>query len=151
MNRLGPRTPRETGTHLRRRPWLKLSSQSLSPEMSKPSCCGSLWPTLLVVVIGQGMLPLQQRPPTATSWPLIRCSSPRQESLLRPTIDFVQSSPSLGSYVVRRCRKLSSPHNSYMVMPAHGETITPPLTPRTTKCRGLSSAVLSVPTTSQHA
>jgi hypothetical protein len=33
-------------------------------------------------------------------------SSSRQESLLRPTIGFMQLSPSLVSYTVRRCRRL---------------------------------------------
>jgi hypothetical protein len=137
------------GTRLYRRPWLKLLPRSLSTEMSRPSCCSSLWLTVLVVGMGQGMLPLQLRPPTVTSRPLIRCFSLRQESLLRPTIGFVQSSPSLGSYAARRCRRLSSSCNSYMGMPVHGGPTTSPLIPWTTKCRELSSTVLSAATTSE--
>jgi hypothetical protein len=68
---------------------LKPSPRSLSPMMSRRSCCDSLWPTLLVEAMGQGMLPFQLRPPKVTSGPLIRRSSPRQESLLRLTIGFV--------------------------------------------------------------
>jgi hypothetical protein len=149
MDGLGPRMLREMGTLHRRRPWLKLSLRSLSPEMSRPSCYGSLWPTLPMVAMRPGILPLQ--PPTATSRPLIRRSSPRQESLLRLTIGFVQSSPSLGSYGARRCRRLSLPRSSCMVIPTHGGSTTPPLAPRTSKCHGLSSIVLSVPTTSLQA
>jgi hypothetical protein len=94
------------GTRLHRRPWLKLLPRSLSPKMSRLSYYSGLWPTLLVVPMGQGVLPLQLRPHTTTSWPLIPHSSPRQESLLRLTIGFVQSSPCLGSYIVRRCKRL---------------------------------------------
>jgi hypothetical protein len=35
---------------------------------------GSSWPTLLVVPMGQEILPLQLRPPTTTSQPLTHCS-----------------------------------------------------------------------------
>jgi hypothetical protein len=80
---MGPRTPRGTGTHLHRQVWLKRSPRSLSPTMSRPSCCGSSLPTPPVVAMGQEMLPLQLQPPTATSRLCTRRSSPRQESLLR--------------------------------------------------------------------
>jgi hypothetical protein len=149
MDGLGPRMLRETGTLLHRQLWLKLSPRSSSHETSRPSCYGSLWPTLFMVAIGQGMLPLQLRPPTTTLRPLIHRSSPRQESLLRPTIGFVQLSPSLGSYPARRCRRLSWPRNSCVGMPVHGGPTIQPLAPWTTKCRGLSSATPSAPTTSQ--
>jgi hypothetical protein len=136
-----------TGTHLRRRLWLKLSPRPLSPETSRPSCCSSSWTTLLMVAMGQGMLSLQLRPPTMTSRPLIRCSSLRQESLSRLTIGFVQLTPSLGSYAARRCKRLSSPRSSCVVMPVRGGPTTPPLAPWIIRCHGLSSTVPSVPTT----
>jgi hypothetical protein len=50
-----------------------------------------------------------------------------------------------------RCTKVrrpSSPRSSCVVMPVHGGPTTPPLIPRTTKCRGLSSAMPSARTTS---
>jgi hypothetical protein len=43
---------------------------------------------LLMVAMGQGMLPLPLRPTTATSRLLTHRSSPRQESLLRPITSF---------------------------------------------------------------
>jgi hypothetical protein len=147
MDGLKSRPLRRTGTHPVCQPWLKPSPQSSSPAMSKPSCCGNSWPTSLVVAMGQEMLPLQLQPPTSTLRPLIRHSSPRHESLSRPIIGFMQSSPSLGSYIAQRCTRLSSPHNSYVVTPEHGGPTTLPLTPRTIRCRGLSFAVLPVLTT----
>jgi hypothetical protein len=149
MDELKLRTLRRTGTRLRRRPWLKLLPRSLSPTMRRRSCCSNLWPTLLVVAMGQGMLPLQLWPPTVTSWPLIHWSSQRQESLLRSTIGFMQSSPSLGSYAARRCRRLSSPRSNCVVTPARGGPTTLSLALRTTRSRGLSFVVLSAPTTFQ--
>jgi hypothetical protein len=140
---------RQTGTHPRHQPWLKPSPQSSSLAMSKLSCCGSSWPTLLVVAMGQKMLPLQLRPPTVTSRLLIRRPSLKQESLSKPITGFVQSSPSLGSYVARRCKRLSLPPSSCVVTLAHGGPTTPPLAPRTIRCRGLSSVVPSAPTTFQ--
>jgi hypothetical protein len=134
-------------THLCHRPLLKPSPPSLSPAMSRLNYCSNLWPTPLMVTMGLGTTPLQLRPPAVTSQPLICCSSLRQESLSRMITDFVELSLSLGSYVARRYRRLSSPHNSYMVMPSRGGPTTPPLAPRTTRCRGLSLAVPSVPTT----
>jgi hypothetical protein len=73
----------------------------------------------LVVAMGKEMLPLQLQPPTATLRPLIRRSSPRQESLLRRITGLVQSCPSFGSYVARRCRRLSSTRSNYMVGQLH--------------------------------
>jgi hypothetical protein len=66
---------------------------------------------------------------------------------LRPTIGFVQSSLSLGSYSARRCRRLSPLCSSYVLTPACGGPTTHPLAPWTTRCRGLSSALVSTPTT----
>jgi hypothetical protein len=149
MDESGLRTLKETETRLRRQVWLNLSSLSLSLEMSRPSCYSNSWPTLLMVAMGQEMLPLQLQPPTATSWPLTHRSSPRKESLLRLITGFGRLSPSLGCYVAQRGRRLSSPCSSCVVMPAHGGLTTPPLAPWTTKCRGLSSAMLSAPTTFQ--
>jgi hypothetical protein len=81
--RAGAESPKETGIRLHHQVWLKRSPRSLSPTTSRPSCCGSSWPTLLMVAMGQEMLPLQLLPPTATSRSLTRRSSPRQERLLR--------------------------------------------------------------------
>jgi hypothetical protein len=67
MYGMGPRTPKGTGTRLHRQVWLKRSPRSLNPAMSRPSCCGSSLPTPPMVAMGQGMLPLQLRPPTMTS------------------------------------------------------------------------------------
>jgi hypothetical protein len=64
---------------------------------------------------------------------------------MRLTIGFVQSSPSLGSYIAWMCRRLSSSRSSCVEMPAYGGPTTLSLASRTTKCRGLSSAVLFVP------
>jgi hypothetical protein len=81
--RVGAKNAQGNGTRFRHQVWLKLSPRSLSPRTSRPSCYGSLWPTPLVVAMGQGMFPLQLRPHTMTSQPLTRRSSPRQESLPR--------------------------------------------------------------------
>jgi hypothetical protein len=143
------RTPKGTGIRLHRQVWLKRSPRFLSPTTSRPNCCGSSWPTPPVVAMGQGML--QLRPPTATSRLRIRRSSPRQESLLRPTTDFGSWSPSSGSYAALRCRRPFSPHSSCGVTLARGGPTTPPLAPRITKCRGLSSATPSAPTISPQA
>jgi hypothetical protein len=133
-----------------RNPPLPTLAQAIA-SILKLLSCGSLWPTLPVVAMEKGMLSLQLRPPIATSRSLIRQSSSRQESLLRMTIGFVQSSQSLGSYAAWRCRRLSSPCSSYGVVPVCGGPTTPPLAPWTTRCRGLSSAVPSAPTTFQQA
>jgi hypothetical protein len=47
-----------------------------------------------------------------------------------------------------RCRRLSSSRSNCVVMPARGGPTTPPLTPRTTRRRGLSSTAFFTPTTS---
>jgi hypothetical protein len=146
---MGPRTPKGTGIRLHRQVWLKRSPQSLSPATSRPSCCGSSWPTPPVVAMGQGLL--QLRPPTATLRLRIHRSSPRQESLLRPTTGFGLWSPSLGSCAALKCRRPSSPHNSCGVTLARGGPTTPSLAPRITKCRGLNSAKPSTPTISPQA
>jgi hypothetical protein len=86
--RAGHENAQGTGTRLLRQVWLKRSLRSLSPATSRTSCCGSSWPTPLMGVMVQEMLPLQLRPPTATSRPLTRRSSPRQENLLRLTTVF---------------------------------------------------------------
>jgi hypothetical protein len=141
-----PRTPKGTGIRLHRQVWLKRSPRFLSPMTSIPNCCGSSWPTPPVVAMGQGMLQLQLRPPTATSRLRIRRTSPRQESLLRPTTGFGSWSPSSGSYATLRCGRPFSPHSSCGVTLARGGPTTPPLAPWITKCHGLSSATLSAPT-----
>jgi hypothetical protein len=71
--------------------------------MSKLSCYGSSWATLLMVAMGQGMLPLQLQL--------------RQESLSRPITGFMQPSPSLDSYIARRCRRL------FIAQQLHGDVI----------------------------
>jgi hypothetical protein len=153
MCEMEPRTPKETGIRLHRQVWLKRSPRFFSPATSRLNCCGSSWPTPPVVAMGQGMLQLQLqlRPPTATSRLRICRSSPRQESLLRPTTSFRSWSPSLGSCAAPKCRRPSSPHSSCGVTLACGVPTTPPLAPRITKCRGLSSVMPSVPTISPHA
>jgi hypothetical protein len=57
----------------------------------------------------------------------------------------------LGSYTARRSKRLSSSRSSCVVTPAHGGPSMPPLAPRTTRCHGPSSTMLSAPTTSQQA
>jgi hypothetical protein len=135
-NGLGPRTPKETGTRLYRQVWLKRSPRFLSPTTSRPNCCGISWPTPLAGSMGQEILPLQLWPPTATSRPLTRRSSLRQESLLRLITGFGWWSTSLASYAALRCRRPSSPRSSCVVTPVHGGSTTPPLASRTTKCYG---------------
>jgi hypothetical protein len=76
---------------------------------------------------------------------------PLLENLLRPTTGFRSLSPSSGSCTAPRCRRPSSPHSSYGVTLARGGPTTPPLAPRITKCRGLISAMPSVPTISLQA
>jgi hypothetical protein len=65
----------QTGTHLRRRPWLKRLLRSLSPVMSRLSCCDTWWPTLASTTCGVFM---------ATHPPLFT----EQESLPRPITGF---------------------------------------------------------------
>jgi hypothetical protein len=151
MCEMEPRTPKGTGIRLHRQVWLKRSSRFLSPAMSRLNCYGISWPTPPVVVMGQGMLQLQRRPPTATSRLRIRRSSPRQESLFRPTTGFGSWSPSSGSCAVPKCRRPSLPRSSCGVTLEHGGPTTPPLTPRITKCRGLNFAMPSAPTISPQA
>jgi hypothetical protein len=147
---MGPRTPKGMGIRLHRQVWLKRSPRSLSPTMSRPSCCGSSLPTPPVVAMGQEMLQLQFRPPTVTSRLRIRLSSPRQERLLRPTAGFRSWSPSLGSCAAPKCRRPSLPRSNCGVTLARGWPTTPPIAPQITKCRGLSSVMLFAPTTSPH-
>jgi hypothetical protein len=151
MCEMGPRTPKGTGIRLHCQVWFKRSPQSLSPAMSRSSCYGSSLPTPPVVAMGQGMLQLQLQPPTTTSRLRIRRSSPRQESLLRPTTGFGSWITSLGSCAALKCKRPSSSHISYRVMPARGGPTTLPLAPRITKCRGLNSPMPSAPTISQQA
>jgi hypothetical protein len=86
--RNGAENSQGNGNRLHRHVWLKRSPRSLSPAMSRPSCCGSSLQTPPGVAMGQEILQLQLRPPIATSQLCTRRSSPRQESLLRLTTGF---------------------------------------------------------------
>jgi hypothetical protein len=81
--RTGAESAQGNRTHLNRQVWLKRSPRSSSPGTSRLSCYVSSWPTLLIVAMGPGILPLPLGPPMATLWPLTHRSSPRQESLSR--------------------------------------------------------------------
>jgi hypothetical protein len=135
-------------THLRYRPWPKLSPPSSSRGMSKPSCSDSSWPTPLVVEMGLEMSQLKLRPSMESLWLLIRRSLPKRESLWRSITGFVRSSPSLGSYTAQSTRRPSSLCSSYGEMLARGGPITPPLALRTIKFCGPSSVMPSMPLTS---
>jgi hypothetical protein len=122
-----------------------------SRGMSKLSCYNSSWPTPRVVALGLGTTPFQLRPPMETSRLLTHRSSQGQERLWRPITGCMQSSQRLGFCVAQRIRRPYSSHSSCREMRVHGGPTTPPLAPRTTKCRGRSFVKLCAPITCRQA
>jgi hypothetical protein len=101
-----------------------------------------------VVGMRLGMLILRLRSPMEILQLPIRQFLLKQERLWRPITGFVRSSPSLGSCTARSIRRLYLQRSSCGEMLVRGGPTTPALTPRTTKCYGLSSVMPFTPITS---
>jgi hypothetical protein len=136
--------PKETGICLHRQVWLKRSPRSLSPATSRPSCCGSSWPTPLAGVRNApAPAPTTYGDFVATHPPLFtEAGEPLEADYWLRVME--------SKFGLLRCTKVQktpSSRSSYVVTPVHGGPTTPPLSPWTTKCRGRSSVMLSAPTT----